>query len=99
MKAITIWRPWAKWIVDEIKEIETRTHDLFRGVEGETLAIHAGKAIDEDAWDVACDAYGCYFGKDPGRTGVIGIGRVAEARWLRQRTRTGRWGRRVTRRV
>ena len=31
------------------KTIETRTHDRFRSLEGQTIAIHAAKRFDDDA--------------------------------------------------
>jgi hypothetical protein len=43
VKAITLHQPWASLIACGLKTIETRTHDRFRSLVGETVAIHAGK--------------------------------------------------------
>jgi hypothetical protein len=40
--ALTLHRPWPNLIVFELKTIETRTHNRFRGLVGQTIAIHAG---------------------------------------------------------
>lgn len=82
MNAITIWRPWALWIVSGIKTIETRRHGLFRFTVGQRLAIHAGQAVDEQAWDMAEKATGERPGPDVGEMGVVGVARVVEARRL-----------------
>ncbi len=51
---LSLWRPWADWVILGWKTIETRTHQRFRRL-GETptlLAIHAAKS-----WDFrACSA-------------------------------------------
>lgn len=49
MKAITIHQPWAQLIAEGYKTIETRRHDRFRGLIGQTIAIHAGKQFDPSA--------------------------------------------------
>ncbi len=46
---ITLWQPWATWIMREWKTIETRTHDRFACLKGETILIHAGQTTDESA--------------------------------------------------
>jgi hypothetical protein len=43
VKTITLHQPWASLIACGLKTIETRTHDRFRSLVGETVAIHAGK--------------------------------------------------------
>ncbi len=43
MKAITIYQPWASLIILGLKTIETRGHDRFKGLAGETIAIHSSK--------------------------------------------------------
>ena len=45
MKAITLHQPWASLIAFLLKPIETRTHDRFRGLVGQTIAIHAGLRV------------------------------------------------------
>ena len=46
MKAISLWQPWATFVSLEWKTIETRTHERFRGLVGQRIAIHAAKKID-----------------------------------------------------
>lgn len=48
MKAITLWQPWACWISHGYKTIETRTHDRFKNLKGQRIAIHASKKFDKD---------------------------------------------------
>lgn len=55
MKAISLWQPWASWIMWGWKMIETRTHDRFRSLEGETIAIHAARRHDKRGFDLASD--------------------------------------------
>ena len=47
MKAITLWQPQASWIALNWKTIETRTHERFKSLEGQRIAIHAAKKVDE----------------------------------------------------
>lgn len=49
MKAISLWQPWAQWIAERHKTIETRTHDRFKALVGQRIAIHAAKRVDPDA--------------------------------------------------
>lgn len=44
--AITLYQPWATWIMRGWKTIETRTHNRFRCLKGQTVLIHAGKTFD-----------------------------------------------------
>ena len=53
LPCITLYQPWATWIINGWKTIETRTHDKFRSLEGKTIGIHAGKHYDKNAYDVA----------------------------------------------
>lgn len=48
MKVITLWQPWASFIALGWKTIETRTHDRFKNLVGQTIGIHAGNQWDED---------------------------------------------------
>jgi hypothetical protein len=52
-KAISLYQPWASWISEGIKTVETRTHNRFNGLVGQRIAIHAGKQTDEKAWWLA----------------------------------------------
>lgn len=53
MKAISLWRPWAEWIVLGYKTIETRRHTRFRGLCGQVVAIHATEKWDEAGYQAA----------------------------------------------
>ena len=47
---ITLYQPWATWIADGLKTIETRTHNRFgSSLLGKTILIHAGQKIDIQA--------------------------------------------------
>ncbi len=46
---ITLYQPWATWIADELKLIETRTHNRFGCLLGKTILIHAGQTTDKGA--------------------------------------------------
>jgi len=53
MNVITLYEPWATWILWGWKFIETCGHDRFRGLRGATIGIHAGLKFDEFWPDVA----------------------------------------------
>lgn len=44
---ITLFQPWATWIMRGWKLIETRTHDRFVSLKGKTILIHAGLRTDD----------------------------------------------------
>lgn len=46
---ITLYQPWATWIMRGWKTIETRTHDRFSSLNKKKVLIHAGKRTDENA--------------------------------------------------
>lgn len=46
---ITLYQPWATWIMREWKTIETRTHNRFACLNHKTILIHAGKITDASA--------------------------------------------------
>lgn len=50
IKAITLYRPWAGWIIRRLKTVETRTHTRLRSLVGQTIAIHAGLVFDQNAY-------------------------------------------------
>lgn len=56
MKIITLWQPWASFIALGWKTIETRRHDRFKCLVGETIGIHAGKMFDKD-WEELAGTY------------------------------------------
>jgi len=49
MKVITLWQPWATWVILGWKTIETRTHNRFKCLAGQTIGIHAAKKYDANA--------------------------------------------------
>jgi hypothetical protein len=48
MKAISIYQPWAQFIVFGLKSIETRTHNSFKSLVGKRILIHASAKWDKD---------------------------------------------------
>lgn len=46
LPAITLYQPWATWIIREWKTIETREHNRFAKLKGERILIHAGMHTD-----------------------------------------------------
>jgi len=57
MKAISLHRPWAQWVALGLKTVETRTHDRFKGLVGQRIAIHAAQKWDYD-WKIKVADYG-----------------------------------------
>lgn len=49
LPVITLYQPWATWIADELKLIETRTHNRFASLLGKRILIHAGQTTDKKA--------------------------------------------------
>ncbi len=43
---LTLYQPWATWIMRKWKPIETRTHNRFNCLLNKTILIHAGKTTD-----------------------------------------------------
>lgn len=46
---ITLYQPWATWIMREWKTIETRTHNRFTSLFNKRILIHAGQTTDASA--------------------------------------------------
>ena len=46
MKAISLWQPWATFVSVGWKTIETRTHQRFKSLAGQRIAIHAASKVD-----------------------------------------------------
>lgn len=46
LPVITLYQPWASWIIQGWKTIETREHDKFKGLKGKRILIHAGIHTD-----------------------------------------------------
>jgi len=49
LPAITLYQPWASWIIRGWKTIETRTHSRFGSLLGERILIHSGQKTDTNA--------------------------------------------------
>lgn len=49
LPVITLYQPWATWIMRGWKTIETRTHSRFACLNGKTILIHAGMNTDASA--------------------------------------------------
>lgn len=54
---ITLYQPWASWVIKGWKTIETRTHDRFKSLEGKTIGIHAGSHFDDHDDEVMSNPY------------------------------------------
>jgi hypothetical protein len=50
---ISLWMPWANWVVLGWKDIETRLHKRFYGLKGKKIAIHASLKWDDTAIEQA----------------------------------------------
>jgi hypothetical protein len=48
MRAITLWRPWPWAMFHAGKPVENRTWPLPQSLVGKTIALHAGKRMDND---------------------------------------------------
>lgn len=44
---ITLYQPWASFVMLGWKEIETRIHNRFKSLNGKVIGIHAGKNYDK----------------------------------------------------
>lgn len=49
LPVITLYQPWATWIMRGWKTIETRTHPRFSSLKGQRILIHTGKYTDPHA--------------------------------------------------
>lgn len=49
LPVITLYQPWATWIMRGWKAIETRTHNRFASLNQKTILIHAGMTTDAEA--------------------------------------------------
>jgi hypothetical protein len=48
---ITLYQPWATFVIIGLKTIETRLHPKLKSLAGKTIGIHAGmKYDDSDEW-------------------------------------------------
>jgi hypothetical protein len=53
---ISLWQPWATWILWGWKTIETRLHPRFWKLEGKRIGIHAAQKFDEN-WHQAAKPF------------------------------------------
>ena len=53
LPTLTLWSPWGFLIPAGFKDIETRTHNKYRGLKGRRIAIHAGMKWDGKWKDAA----------------------------------------------
>jgi hypothetical protein len=83
---ITLYQPWATWIMREWKTIETRTHDRFACLKNRTVLIHAGQTTDGSDLTTKnkyLTKEQIMFNPDEVVNGVIlGSARVYNVRWL-----------------
>lgn len=49
LPTITLYQPWATWIMRGLKTIETRIHYRFACLNKQTILIHAGLTTDKSA--------------------------------------------------
>lgn len=56
MRAISLWQPWAQWVMIGWKPIETRKHARFKGLVLQRIGIHAAAKWDTD-WKRAAGPY------------------------------------------
>jgi len=47
LPVVTLYQPWASWVIWNWKPIETRTHARFACLKGKTILIHAGQKTDK----------------------------------------------------
>ena len=52
LPTITLYQPWATWIMRGWKEIETRVHPNFASLKGKRILIHAGQKTERGDWAV-----------------------------------------------
>jgi hypothetical protein len=50
---ISLWMPWANWVMLGWKTVETRRHNRFRNLEGKRIGIHATAKWDDTAIEAA----------------------------------------------
>ena len=53
LPVITLYQPWASWVMLGWKTIETRTHPMLRSLDGKPIGIYASAKIDEQAMETA----------------------------------------------
>lgn len=48
LAVITVHQPWAQWVIDGHKPIETRTHQRFKCLVGKTILIHSSQKFNDE---------------------------------------------------
>jgi hypothetical protein len=78
VKALTLQRPWPWAITCLGKRIENRTWFPPESLIGQRIAIHAGKAFDDDGADWITDTFNAYVPPEPEHpTGIIATALLA----------------------
>ena len=47
LPVLSLYQPWASWCIGGRKTIETRTHNRYQTLRGQTIAIHAALTYDK----------------------------------------------------
>lgn len=85
MKAISLWQPWAQFVVSGVKTIETRTHNRFKSLVGQRILIHASAKWD-NYWYLKAKIYihkgGVIIPPKIVDGGILGSTYVSESRLL-----------------
>ena len=50
---ISLWMPWAQWVMLGWKRIETRLHPRLQNLQGRIIGIHAAQRWDDSAMNAA----------------------------------------------
>lgn len=84
---ITLWNPWAMWVMLGWKTIETRLHARFASLEGKWVGIHAAQKWDENWRELAQDYLTPEQIEDTphfilGNGYLLGVAHVLRCRWL-----------------
>ncbi len=85
MRAITVQQPMATAILHHGKTVENRSRiDNWRGLTGETIAIHAGKKWNPEYAETVHELTGHHYTPDTVTLGaIIGLARITDVHWER----------------
>lgn len=88
IRGISLWQPWAFWVMIGVKKIETRLHTRFKGLIGEDIFIHSAWKTNYktgDTWPYLRDIrdYPFYGEAMKTRGAILGIIHVNEFRPLK----------------
>lgn len=71
---ITLWQPWAQWVMLGWKRTETRTHAKFKLLVGQRIGIHVGQKWDPWALHEAQGFLNKQQSEEThNRTGIFGV--------------------------